>query len=171
MDERELAEVWSNGASRDMWTRVLEKATAEGNTGSIAVAKRELETLPHPLVALEANADLVQQLIGCRWQVIRSAIEGGSSWEDVADALHITVDEARAVYTASLEQQERYGLLRDPARAHAVLDAGTTAAAVVAEDGGTQELPALVTALPLTEKDTRKGDVHSADAQSGGGGE
>ncbi|MEW2631820.1 hypothetical protein AB0903_09205 [Streptomyces sp. NPDC048389] len=170
MSERQLVEVWSDGASRGMWTRVLEAAAAEGNDGNIAVAKRELETLPHPLVALEANADLVQQLTGCRWQVIWSAIEGGSSWEDVADALHTTVDEARASYTASLEQQEKYGLLRDQARARAVLDAGTTTAAVVTEDGAGSDRPALtpVTVLPLAEKDTLRGDVHSADTTPGG---
>jgi hypothetical protein len=163
MGERELADVWSNGASRGMWTRVLEEAVEAGRPADASIARDELDRLPHPLVALEANADLVRQLTGCRWYVMQSALEGGSSWEDVADALHLSVADARAYYLDAIEKQERH--VPDlhngarAARARAVLDAGTTATRTITEDG--QDVPA-VAVLPLAEKDTREGDVHSA---------
>lgn len=170
MTERELAQVWSTGASRPMWTRVLEQAIEDGNRDNAAVARNALDGLPHPLVALEANADLVQQLTSCRWYVIQSAREAGSSWEEIAEALHTTVDDARQAYTEAIERQERYCEgLHDVARARAALDDSPVH---FAADPPADEAPAATgTVIQLAKKDTREGDVHSADDTSGGDGD
>lgn len=167
MTERELAEVWSTGASRPMWTRVLERAIEDGDRDSVAVARNALDALPQPLVTLEANADLVQQLTGCRWYVVMSAHEAGSSWEEIAEALHTTVEDARAAYLEAIEQQERYcDGLHDVARARAALDDDPVFFSV---DPATPEsTDATATVLQLAEKDTREGDVHSANEGDGG---
>lgn len=174
MTERELVEVWSAGASRPMWTRVLEQAHEDGKRENAAVARAALDELPHPLVALEANADLVAQLTGCRWYVIQSAIESGSSWEEVAQALHLTVDETRQAYTEAIERQEHYlDGLHDTARARAVLDTEHPAAASGADDGAAPETAApaeaTATVLPLAEKDSPRDVDHSATDDDTGG--
>lgn len=124
MTEQELLDIWDTGSARSMYTDMLRKGTEQGNETAVAAAARTLASMPAALVTLEANAELSQRLVGCRWYVIRVAIEGGATWSEVAEALRLTVDEARAQYTAAIETQERYVAdLHDAPRARAVLAA------------------------------------------------
>lgn len=57
--------------------------------------------------------------------MILLAREGGASWAEVAEALQVTVEEARGSYAAAIDRQERYASdLHDAPRACAVLADG-----------------------------------------------
>ncbi|WP_049568239.1 hypothetical protein [Streptomyces sp. SBT349] len=120
LNERELLATWSQGAGRDLWLKVLANPHTDAGAG---LARRELADCPSSLEALTANAALVAHLIGCRWYVMRDAIEAGATWQQVADTLHLTVPEALNYYRAAIAEQERHDVPgHDTARARAVLD-------------------------------------------------
>ncbi|TDC21253.1 hypothetical protein E1265_18560 [Streptomyces sp. 8K308] len=125
--DEELFHTWSRGASRVVWRTVLERGRSEV---AVDVARRELAAAPTALEALAANVALVRHLIGCRWYVMREAIESGATWEDIARTLGVGVREVQETYRAAITQQERHRVPGfDKARSWAVLRDGA------AEDG------------------------------------
>lgn len=138
MTEKDLLQVWDDGAARLLWQKVRAKGRAESNAGRLAMAEAKLSGLPAPLAALAANRDLVRRLVGSRWQVIMLAREGSVSWDQIAEALGCTPGEAVAAYTAAIARQEQYvgAPLHDAARARAVLDDPGTPAGAPAGAGG-----------------------------------
>lgn len=116
--EAELLAVWRQACARPMWQRV---AAGEGDGRELAGA--ELAALPAPLDALGANAELVSQLTGRRWYVIRDAVETGATWPQVAAALGTSPAELRAWYRQKIAAQAEHVPGHDALRAAAVLDA------------------------------------------------
>jgi hypothetical protein len=75
------------------------------------------------LEALRANARAVEVLTARRWYVMKSAREGGATWEQIDEALGITKEAAHDFYQRKIEEQEKYlPQLHDTAAARAVLD-------------------------------------------------
>ena len=60
----------------------------------------------HPLDAL-ANSELVRLLSAWRWQAVYDARWRGHTWPQIADALGVTVEQARASYGEVINRQER----------------------------------------------------------------
>src|SRR5262245_33818368 len=124
-----LLKVYDAGSSLRTWRRALDAAEAAGHIEHARVAREmlaELEDQGHtPLRALAANARLVRLLTGWRWITMLDAREQGATWDEVAAALGMDgAAEARDVYRAAIERQERYGAEfgHDAARARAALD-------------------------------------------------
>lgn len=75
------------------------------------------------LEALRANAKAVDLLTARRWYVMKSAREGGATWEQIGEALGITKQAAHDFYQRKIEEQEKYlPHLHDTAAARAVLE-------------------------------------------------
>ena len=75
------------------------------------------------LEALRANARAVELLTARRWYVMKSAREGGATWEQIGEALGITKQAAHDFYQRKIEEQEKDSPdLHDTAAARAVLD-------------------------------------------------
>lgn len=106
---RDLLATWENWSARDTLTRALDTATTEHDR---EVLRRGLHTTPDvdPLDALRAGSELVALLRGWQWQAIYAARRAGSSWEQIATALDVTVGQARADYLTAVEAQERHGI-------------------------------------------------------------
>jgi len=62
-----------------------------------------------PLDVLRDAAELVRLLSGWQWQAVHAARTGEASWEQIAAATGVTVEQARADYAVALDRQERIG--------------------------------------------------------------
>lgn len=124
--ERELTWVWDVYHQRQLWQRVIaENAGADGNPDRLARAHRSLTELPDVTAtqALEANAMLVDLLVGRRWYVMRDAREAQASWTEIGDALGISRQGAYDFHRRAVEDQEKYAAgLHDSQRARAAMD-------------------------------------------------
>src|SRR3954468_23557452 len=121
MDERELLQTWDTFGSRLTWLNVLRHADTEHGQ---RIAQHTLDALPGvtALQALTANAQLVELLIGRRWNVIQAAREASASWDDVGTALGLTAQEAEAWYRDKIGHREQYAPeFHDAERARAAL--------------------------------------------------
>lgn len=122
--EAELLQTWDRGASRGTWRPVIDRAHANGDPTTAAYFQQKLEALPTSLQALAANTALVRKLTGQQWFVIRDAREMGASWESIATALDLTVDDTIAYYQQAIAAQEKYcAPWHDTTRSRAVLPA------------------------------------------------
>lgn len=69
-------------------------------------ARGHLERPVDPLDALRGSAELIRLLSGWQWQAVYAARRDGATWAQVADALGVTVHEARADFVAALERMD-----------------------------------------------------------------
>ena len=103
---RELLSTWENWNSRATLVNTLlrghgddARAITDGDIDKIAEV--------HPLDALRANSELVRLLSGWQWQAVYDARWRGHTWPQIADALGVPVDQARAGYGEVIDRQER----------------------------------------------------------------
>src|SRR4051794_19857431 len=106
-DERELWQLWDAFGSRVTWQDVLERSKDEK---SRTLAEQTLEELPAvtAIEALEANAQLVDLLIGRRWYVMQAAREAGATWDEIGEALGMSRQGAYDWYQRKIANQARY---------------------------------------------------------------
>jgi len=78
------------------------------------------DDLDDALVALEANAALVQYLTSTRWVVVLQALEAGAGWDDLSSALGLSRGTVWALFCQQTDQLPHGG--RDAARAAAIKD-------------------------------------------------
>lgn len=115
--ERQLTQVWDVYHERQLWQQVIARnAGAEGNADRLVRAHRALTELPDVTAtqALEANARLVDLLVGRRWYVMRDAREARASWTEIGDALGISRQGAHDFYRRAVEDQQKYAVTHDP---------------------------------------------------------
>ncbi|MFE7503756.1 hypothetical protein [Promicromonospora sp. NPDC057488] len=92
-------EVWETYEARARYARALERPRFP-DPAADAVLRRRLDGMPvvPALYALGANAAVVQDLMGGRWQAMRAAREDGATWEQIGRALRITKQGAQDFY-------------------------------------------------------------------------
>src|SRR3954453_12322458 len=97
MDEHDLWQTWDTFGARLTWLTVLRRTETEHGQ---RVAQQTLDALPSvtALQALQANAQLVELVIGRRWYVMQAARETGATWIEVGAALGMTGQEAEDWY-------------------------------------------------------------------------
>lgn len=134
----QLLTVRSAWASAHTWHRALARgADAVIVQGALdELAARHGGTVPGPLDALAASAELVRALNGGRWIAVHDAREQGATWQQIADAMGVTAEHAQQIYTEAIDAQERLaaGLDTGPLRAGITADAAA-ARAVAGDDG------------------------------------
>jgi hypothetical protein len=108
-------ETWEAWSMANTMRLALEKAREQGDQDTLATFERYPEWTqgPSALEALAANRELVNDLIGWRWQAIHEAREQGRGWREIGAALQVEGDEAKRDYLERLDQQRRISE-RDP---------------------------------------------------------
>ena len=103
---RELLSTWENWNSRTTLVNTLLRGHGDGVQDKI---DRDIKKFPevHPLDALRANSELVRLLSGWQWQAVYDARWRGHTWPQIANALGVTVEQARAGYGEVIDRQER----------------------------------------------------------------
>ena len=103
---RELLSMWENWNSRTTPANTLLRGHGDAARDK---TDRDIDKLPdaHPLDALQANSELVRLLSGWQWQAAYDARWRGHTWPQIADALDVTVEQARAGYGEVIDRQER----------------------------------------------------------------
>ncbi|MDQ1645388.1 MAG: hypothetical protein QOJ50_1572 [Cryptosporangiaceae bacterium] len=115
---------WDAWGSRDLWQRVKAEAEAAGNAEQAALAQRAFDKPPpvSALVALQANAVVIELLAGWQWQAVQAAREDGASWDEIGAALGITRQSAWTKFKTAIDQREKYiPQFHDAERARAAL--------------------------------------------------
>jgi hypothetical protein len=97
---------WEAWSSADTWTRVVADARKRGQDLDGLGELEELTNGPDPLQALRANREVVELMIGWRWQAMRAAREQGYGLREIGRALGIAPEQARSAYLAAIERQE-----------------------------------------------------------------
>lgn len=123
MTLEQLLALWNQGSRLARLEAVHALAVEAGDHDQADRAALEL-AVQHvtPLQALAANVELGRRLLDSRWRAVRDALEGGATWDDIAQAQELTRDEAVAYYVHAIDRQERYaGEPFDLRRARAVL--------------------------------------------------
>jgi hypothetical protein len=108
-------EAWQAWSAADTWRQVLQRARQQGNTETVALLEQRPELLegPDPLQALWANREVTEALVGWRWHAMRHARQQGHSWQEIATAVGLEVEQARQFYAAAVAGQRELAE-RDP---------------------------------------------------------
>lgn len=103
---RELLSTWENWNSRTTLANTLLRGNGDDARDK---TDRDIDKVPqvHPLDALRANSELVRLLSSWQWQAVYDARWRGDTWPQIADALGVTVEQARASYGVVIDRQER----------------------------------------------------------------
>jgi hypothetical protein len=98
-------ETWQAWSDAEVTRTTRQRIGARG--ASLAAFDQHPEWIkgPGPLAALAANREMVDQLVGWRWQVMREAREQGHSWAEIGAALGEDATQARQAYLARMERQ------------------------------------------------------------------
>ena len=103
---RELLSTWENWNTRTTLVNTLHRAHGDAARD---VIDRDIEKTPqvHPLDALRANSEIVRLLSGWQWQAVYDARWRGHTWPQIAHALGVPVERARAGYSEVIDRQEQ----------------------------------------------------------------
>ncbi|HSV67107.1 MAG TPA: hypothetical protein VLJ59_14500 [Mycobacteriales bacterium] len=107
----DLLATWQQWSHTDTLRTTLTNAQRSGNTSAAQMLAQALDDHePHvdALTALAANHELITLLSGWQWHAIRDAREHGATWQQIAQALGTTPEQAHTGYLARIEEAERY---------------------------------------------------------------
>ena len=81
------------------------RAGARGESLAVFDQYPEWTQGPGPLQALAANREVVDQLVGWRWQAMREARAQGHGWAEIGAALGLDAAQARQRYLEQVRRQ------------------------------------------------------------------
>jgi hypothetical protein len=98
-------ETWQAWSDAEAMRTARRRATARGASLAAFDQHPEWTQGPGPLQALAANREVVDHLVGWRWQVMREAREHGHSWAEIGAALGEDAEQARRFYLERVQRQ------------------------------------------------------------------
>jgi hypothetical protein len=98
-------ETWQAWSDAEVMRTARTRMAARGESLAVFDQHPEWTTGPGPLVALAANREVVEQLVGWRFGAMREAREQGHGWAEIGAALRLDADQARQVYLERVQRQ------------------------------------------------------------------
>jgi hypothetical protein len=98
-------ETWQAWSDAEAMRTARQRTAARGRSLTVFDQHPDWTQGPGPLQALAANREVVDQLIGLRWQAMREAREQGHGWAEIGAALSVDAGQARQFYLERVERQ------------------------------------------------------------------
>jgi hypothetical protein len=100
-------ETWQAWSDAEAMRTARRRTAARGESLAAFDQHPEWTQGPGPLQALAANREVIDQLVGWRWQVMREAREYGHGWAEIGAALGADLEQARGFYLERVQRQQR----------------------------------------------------------------
>jgi hypothetical protein len=104
-------ETWQAWSMANTMRQAHKVAREQGDLETLASFARYPQWTqgPGPLEALAANRQVVDFLLGWRWQAMREAREQGHGWGEIGTALQVDGDQAKRGYLETVDRQRLAG--------------------------------------------------------------